>query len=35
MAAICRRLLHMVAELHRMGYEQARIAPGVTGNLNK
>ena len=29
MAGICRRLLHMVAELHRMGYEQARIAPGV------
>ena len=28
-AAICRRLLHMVTELHRMGYEQARIAPGV------
>ena len=28
-ANICRRLLHMVAELHRMGYEQARIAPGV------
>ena len=28
-AAICRRLLHMVSELHRMGYEQARIAPGV------
>jgi hypothetical protein len=29
MAAICRRLLYMVAELHAMGYEQARIAPGV------
>ena len=28
-ARACRRLLYMVAELHRMGYEQARIAPGV------
>lgn len=28
-ALIGRRLLHMVSELHRMGYEQARIAPGV------
>lgn len=28
-AEICRRLLYMVAELHRMGYEQMRIAPGV------
>lgn len=29
MALTCRRLLYMVAELHRMGYEQARISPGV------
>lgn len=29
MAEICRRLLYMVAELHAMGYEQTRIAPGV------
>ena len=25
----CRRLLHMVRELHAMGYEQLRIAPAV------
>jgi hypothetical protein len=27
--AICRRLLHMVRELHAMGYEQLRIEPAV------
>ena len=27
--AICRRLLYMVRELHSMGYERLRIAPGV------
>jgi len=29
MAETCRRLLYMVAELHRMGYERARIVPGI------
>ena len=29
LAQNCRRLLHMVRELHTMGYEQLRIAPGV------
>jgi hypothetical protein len=29
LAEICRRLLHMVRELHAMGYEQLRIAPNV------
>jgi len=32
MAEVCRRLLYMVAELHRLGYEQARIAPGVAAS---
>ena len=29
MVSDCRRLLYMVRELHAMGYEQLRIAPGV------
>jgi len=29
MVSDCRRLLYMVRELHDMGYEQLRIAPGV------